>query len=75
MSGIPFSVLSGFIPIIIISLLIGVLHYLVAGKKGENQLKWFGLGSIPFFNYFSIIYLMSFTNADIKKFISDFKKI
>ena len=65
------SVLASLLPLIIMSLLMGVASFLLAKDKGRNALKWTILGSIPFFNFACIWYFIGATNLRVERKIDD----
>ena len=53
----------GFIPLIIMGVIFGIVAYSVFGKrKGKNRLVCFLLCLIPLFNTFYMFYLVSLTD-------------
>lgn len=58
-------------PLILMSLVMGVSSFLLAKDKGRNALKWTILGSIPIVNFACIWYFIGATNLRLERKIDD----
>ena len=58
----------GFVPLIpflVIGLFMGILSFLIAKRKGRNQLLWFLAGFVPVWNGLGVIWLASLPEKSI----------
>ena len=56
---------TGFIPLIIMGVIFGIVAYSIGKRKGKNPLVCFLLCLIPFFNGFYLFYLVSLTDKNV----------
>jgi len=60
-----------FVPLLIISLAIGIQSHLLAKEKGRNVTVWMILGLIPILNFFCIWYFVGAANLRLEKKIDE----
>jgi hypothetical protein len=65
------SILITFLPMIVMSVFIGIGSFLLAKDKGRNALKWTILGSIPLVNLACVWYFVGATNLRLERKIDD----
>ena len=56
---------AGFIPLIIMGVIFGIVAYSIGKRKGKNRLVCFLLCLIPAFNGFYLFYLVSLTDKNV----------
>jgi len=56
---------AGFIPLIIMGVIFGIVAYSIGKRKGKNRLVCFLLCLIPLFNLFYLFYLVSLTDKNV----------
>lgn len=56
---------TGFIPLILMGVIFGIVAYYIGKRKGKNRLVCFLLCLIPAFNGFYLLYLVSLTDKNV----------
>jgi len=59
--------LTSLIPLIIVSLIFGIVAHMLAKEKGRNVVKWTILGFIPFVNIFCMSYFIGAANLRLEE--------
>lgn len=69
------SPLAGFLPLLLLAIIIAVVSHLLAKDKGRNVTKWTILGAIPLVNMFCIWYFVGASNLRLEQKIDDLIEI
>jgi hypothetical protein len=65
------SSLLSLLPLLLLSLCMGIASYLLAKDKGRNAVKWAILGSIPLVNIPCVWYFVGASNVRVERKIDD----
>ena len=57
----------GFVPIILTTIVFGLMMHFLAKDKGRNVVLWTILGLIPFLNFFVVWFLIGLSNLRFEK--------
>jgi len=66
-NSVPIDPLISFLPLIIMTLPMGVIAHLLAKEKGRNVTLWTILGIIPMINFFTIWFFIGAANLKIER--------
>jgi hypothetical protein len=56
-----------FIPLVVLSMALGIVAYLLARDKGRNVVLWTVLGVIPVVNFFCIWFFVGAANLRLER--------
>ncbi len=63
----PETTIFSLLPLLLMTLPLGIVSHLLAKDKGRNVSLWTILGLIPLVNYFCILYFMGASNLRLEK--------
>jgi hypothetical protein len=67
----PESSFLSLLPLLLLSLCMGIASFLLAKDKGRNPVKWAILGSIPIVNFACVWYFIGASNVRVERKIDD----
>ena len=59
--------LLSFLPLILISVIFGIVAHMLAKEKGRNVFKWTILGSIPIVNIYCLFFFVGAANLRLEE--------
>lgn len=60
-----------FVPLLLLSVLVGVLAYLLAKEKGRNIPLWTIIGLIPFINFIAVSFFIGAANLKQERMLEE----